>query len=374
MKKRVLAIMLSMVVAASSLVACGGSAPKDDQKAEEVEKTQEKAEDKEEAKADGEDQFAELGEYTMTISHSQPAGNPRTVSLDNFAAKVEEATNGHLKVDVYGDGQLGTEKEQLEQVVVGTIEGCRGGPFDFTPRLLCFSLPFLTNNSTELNALLHSEFADKIIKECEEKSTESGGGFYILDLCNAGGFRQFSSGKKLIKAPADLEGQKIRTNGLLPIDLTFKALGATTVTIPYGDLYMNLKNGTADGQDNPWVNVEGMKFYEVQKYFTESNYLIIADPFYVNAEWFDSLPEEFQEIVKKCAVEAGEENDALCDENASKARKVIEDYGCEVYIPTEDEHKAFQDAAQVVYDQIIDDGLLTQEELKEMQDIVSGAK
>ena len=375
MKKRFLSLTLAAAMAVS-LTACGGSAkPEATTSAKPAAETTAAAAKEEDAKAEagGEDKFASLGNYTMTISHSQPTGNPRTISLDHFAEKVKEQTNGHVTVDVYGDSQLGTEKETLEQVVGGTIQGMRGGPFDFTPRLLMFSLPFLTSSREEITTLLHSDFAKKIADECAQESTKSGGGFYVIDLCDAGGYRQFSSGSKPIKSPADLKGQKIRTNGLKTIDLTFQALGATTVTIPYGDLYMNLKNGTADGQDNPWVNVEGMKFYEVQKYFTESNYLFMADPFYVNAAWWDSLPVEFQEIIQTCATEAGEENDSICDENAQKALDTIKGAGCELYTPTEDEMAQFKEAAQVVYDQIIADGLMTAEELKEMQDIVANA-
>jgi hypothetical protein len=116
--------------------------------------------------------------------------------MEQFAADVAEATNGHVKIEVYGNGQLGTEKEMLEQVVAGTV---------------------------------------------------------IINLCDAGGYRQFSNSKHPIKAPADLKGLKMRTNGMKTIDMTFQAMGATT-TIPYSDLYMGLKTGVADGQENPWVN------------------------------------------------------------------------------------------------------------------------
>ena len=148
------------------------------------------------AAAAGEDKFASLGDFTMTVGHAQPEGNPRFVSMEQFAADVAEATNGHVKIEVYGNGQLGTEKEMLEQVVAGTV---------------------------------------------------------IINLCDAGGYRQFSNSKHAIKAPADLKGLKRRTNGMKTIDMTFQAMGATT-TIPYSDLYMGLKTGVADGQENPWVN------------------------------------------------------------------------------------------------------------------------
>lgn len=127
------------------------------------------------AAAAGEDKFASLGDFTMTVGHAQPEGNPRFVSMEQFAADVAEATNGHVKIEVYGNGQLGTEKEMLEQVVAGTV---------------------------------------------------------IINLCDAGGYRQFSNSKYAIKAPADLKG---------------------------------LKTGVADGQENPWINVEGMPIVEIFK-------------------------------------------------------------------------------------------------------------
>lgn len=321
------------------------------------------------AVAMAEDPYASLGNFEMTVAHAQPKGNPRDVSMDKFAADVAEKTNGHVKVTVFGNGQLGTEKEMLEQVVGGVIQGMRGGQFDFSPRLLMFTLPFLTQTRAQVTALLQSDLAKKVCAEAEETT-----GTVIINLCDAGGYRQFSNNKHPITKPADLVGLKMRTNGMKTIDMTFIALGATTTTVPYADLYMGLKTGIADGQENPWVNVEGMKFYEVQKYFTQVNYQFHPDPFYVNAAWWNGLPEEFRTIISECATEMGAYNDELIDQNSEAAKQVIIDSGAEVYVPTEEELKAFQDACQVVYEQVVKEGICTQEELDEMLAIVAAAK
>ena len=371
--KKSIAMLMSLAMAAS-LTACGGGSKPAETPAPESTPTAAAADTSEEAKteaaADGaEDPFAALGDFVMTIGHAQPEGNPRYVSMEKFAADVAEKTNGHVKVEVYGNGQLGTEKEMLEQVVAGTIQGMRGGQFDFSPRLLMFTLPFLTQNRAQITALMQSDLAKKVCTEAEAET-----GTVILSLCDAGGYRQFSNSKHPITKPEDLKGLKMRTNGMNTIDKTFIAMGATTTTIPYSDLYMGLKTSVADGQENPWVNVEGMKFYEVQKYFTEVNYQFHPDPFYVNATWWNALPTEYQEIIQACADEMSVYNDQLIDENQNAAKQVVIDAGCEVYEPTEDELKVFQEAVQVVYDQCIEEGMLTAEELKEMQDIVANAK
>ncbi|MDD6143480.1 MAG: TRAP transporter substrate-binding protein [bacterium] len=316
-----------------------------------------------------EDPFAALGNYTMIVGHAQPESNPRYISMEKFAADVAEKTNGHVTVEVFGNGQLGTEKEMLEQVVQGVTQGMPGGQYDFSPRLLMFTLPFLANNREEVTALLQSDLAKKVSAEAAETT-----GTVIINLCDAGGFRQFSNNTRPLTKPEDLKGLKMRTNGMKTIDLTFQAMGANTVSVPYADLYMGLKTSIADGQENPWVNVEGMKFYEVQKYFTEVNYQFHPDPFYVNAEWWASLPAEFQAILSECATEMGEYNDQLIDQNSDAAKQVVVDAGCEVYVPTAEELAAFQEACQPVYSQVVTEGICTQAELEEMLAIVAAVR
>ena len=316
-----------------------------------------------------EDQFASLGNYTMIVGHAQPESNPRYISMEKFAADVAEKTNGHVTIEVFGNGQLGTEKEMLEQVVAGVTQGMRGGQYDFSPRLLMFTLPFLANNRAEVTALLQSDLAKKVSAEAADTT-----GTVIINLCDAGGFRQFSNNTRPLTKPEDLKGLKMRTNGMKTIDLTFQAMGANTVSVPYADLYMGLKTAIADGQENPWVNVEGMKFYEVQKYFTEVNYQFHPDPFYVNAEWWNSLPAEFQAILSECATAMGEYNDQLIDQNSDAAKQVVIDAGCEVYVPTAEELAAFQAACQPVYAQVVEEGICTQAELDEMLAIIAAVR
>lgn len=365
--KKLIALFLSLTMAAS-LAACGGSASS---AASSAASTADSTAASSEAAstAEGEDPYAALGDFTMVVGHAQPEGNPRFVSMEQFAKDVSEATNGHVTVEVYGNGQLGTEKEMLEQVVAGTIQGMRGGQFDFSPRLLMFTLPFLTQTRAQVTALLQSDLAKSVCAEAEAET-----GTVIINLCDAGGYRQFSNSKHPITKPDDLKGLKMRTNGMKTIDMTFQALGATTTTIPYSDLYMGLKTGVADGQENPWVNVQGMKFYEVQQYFTEVNYQFHPDPFYVNATWWNSLPEEYRTIISDCATKMGEYNDQLIDENSEAAKQAIIDAGCEIYEPTDEEIAAFQEAVQGVYDQCIEEGICTADELAQMQQIVANAK
>lgn len=357
-----LALVLICALLAGLLTACGAGAPEPTQ--ESAEPTQESAEPTQANR--GADPYAALGNYTMTIAHAQPEGNPRTVSLEKFADDVAYATYGHVTVTIVGDGALGSEREQLEQVMAGAIQGMRGGQVDYTPRLLMFTLPFLTSDRAQVTALLTSDLAKQVCAEAGEAT-----GTVILNLCDAGGYRQLSSNVRVIKTPEDLKGLRMRTNTMETADWVFEAMGAIPVSIPYADLYMSLQTDLADGQDNPWINVRDKELYNVQRYFTEVNYQIHPDPFYVNAQWWNALPVEFQEILADCAEEMGEYNDRLVDEETQAAKDVILSSGATVYEPTEDELEAFRTAMEPVYDRYVAEGICTAQELEELQRIVA---
>lgn len=358
MKKKLVSLLLASCMAMSVLAGCGSSTPK------EVDKVEDKVEDNKDKDVKVDTPKPDKV-YTMQIAHAQPTDNPRHVSLEAFKKSVEEKTDGGVVVEVYPAGQLGTEKDMLEQTCSGVIQGFRGGQFDFLPKLLIFTLPFLCENVDEVDRLLNSDFA----KEITEDSKKDGA--IILGIGDAGGFRQFSNNVRLIKKPEDLKGLKMRTNGMDTIDSTFKALGASTVSVPYNDLYMGLKTGVADGQENPWVNVSTMKFYEVQKYFTEINYQFHPDPFYVSLDWYNELPAEYQAVLQECTEEMMHVNNQAIADNQNAALELVKT-NAEVYKLTQEERQVFKDAVEVVYDSYLDRGLITQEELDTMRAIVAG--
>lgn len=319
---------------------------------------------------EGEDRFAGLDQYIMEVGHVQPEDNPRHLSLLQFKEDVEQATCGHVRVVVRPNGELGSEEELLQQVMAGNIQGMRGGQYHYSPRLLMFTLPFLTQNRAQVTALLQSELAQRVCQECGEQT-----GTVILNVCDAGGYRQISNAKRPIKTPGDMEGLKMRTNGMKTTDMTMRALGAEPVSIPYNSLYTALKGGVADGQDNPWINTQQKGFYEVQPYFTEINYQFHVDPFFVNAAWWESLPQELREVITPCAVAMGEYNDQLIDENNQAAMDTINAADtAQVYTPTPEELAAFREAVEPVYEECVAQGICTREELDEMRRIVEAAK
>ena len=304
--------------------------------------------------------------YTMQIGHAHGVTSTRHQALKAFKSMVEERTKGGVIVNIFPDGQLGTELSMHDEVRAGTLQGVWGGEFEMLPKLIIFTLPFLADNETEMERLLDSDFIRDICGEAKDK------GVIVLGMGGGGGFRQFSNNVHPIRTPEDIKGLKMRANDIDTISRTMKALGADVSLVPYNDLYASLKSGAVDGQENPWINIVSMRFYEVQKYFTEINYQFHPNPFYVNLDWYQSLPEEYQRVIRESSETMMKLERRYEKENKEKALETIKAYS-EVYVLSADEKKAFKDKVTVVYDDYLKEGLVTQEELDRMYAIMEGS-
>jgi len=293
----------------------------------------------------------------MKIGHAQPTGTPRHESLLAFKDAVEKASKGEIKVDIFPAGQLGAEASMVDMVKTGTLQATRGGAFErVAPELLIYTMPFLFETVESAQKVTNGPIADRIAKFAEKN------GIVILATGNAGGLRQITNNKHPIVSPKDMEGLKIRAPGIESIIKSLEAFGASAVSIPYGDTYMALKTGVADGQENPFVNIESMKFNEVQKYMTVINYQYHPDPFCVGLKWFNGLSPENQKIMRDAAVESMKINDKLTSEAELKAFDKIKT-GLEVVTLTPEQRQAFKEKAKSVDEYFVKKGLFSQADI-----------
>ena len=201
---------------------------------------------------------------------------------------------------------------------------------------------------------MRSEIGDEVNEEAKAN------GYYVPACGIAGGFRQWTNNVRPVTCPADMVGLKMRTPGIDSIMRTFDALEANRQMIPYVDVYMALKQGVADGQENPYSNIEQMKFYEVQKYLTVSNYQVHPNPFFINLDWYESLPDELQKIVTNAAKVAMIYNDTIWLASEMDAFEIIAE-NVEVNELTDAARAAFAEKVQPVWQYYLDEGVFTQE-------------
>jgi len=294
-------------------------------------------------------------EYTMKIGHSQPETSARHQSLLFFKDIVEKASNGRIAVEVYPSGQLGTESEVMESVKLGLIQATEGGKFeDANPKYLIYTLPFLFSNPEEALYVMRSPIGEEINKEAAQN------GYYVPACGIAGGFRQWTNNVRPIENPEDIVGLKMRTPPIDSIIRTMKALGASPQSIPYVEVYMALKQGVADGEENPFSNIVQMKFYEVQKYVTVSNYQMHPNPFFISLKWYKSLPDELQKIITEAAKLSMIYCDTIWLASEKDAFKVIQEH-CQVNYLSDEARAQFTQKVQPVWQYYVESGVFSQD-------------
>lgn len=304
--------------------------------------------------------------YTIKVGHEFTTESPRHKALEVFKKYLEEQSQGRLKVDLFPAGVLGKEAEMLESVKMGNIEAYVGGPFDpQTEKLNLILMPFFFENQEALMRVAKSDVGTAIRKDAEKNNLK-------LLCIGDGGSRHITNNVREIKTPADMKGLKIRTPGMESIIKCMQALGANTVSIPYADVYMSLKTGVADGQENPLANIGDMKFFEVQKYMTYIDYQFHPEVMNMNLQFFNALPADLQKIVEDGAWIFAEEQNRLRSAMNDQYYQMIKDSGVQIYTLSSAEKKVFMDACAPVYDYFINKGTFTKEELEAVRTVAQG--
>jgi C4-dicarboxylate-binding protein DctP len=303
--------------------------------------------------------------YKIKLGHASSTESTRHKALLVFKDFVEKKSNGRFVVELYPGAMLGNEGEMIESLKMGTQEAFTGGVFDSqTPKLNLILMPFFFPTQADLMKIARSDIGKMIMKDAEKY------GIKMLAFGD-GGSRHFTNNLRPIRSPADMKGLKIRTPPIESIIKCMQALGANPVSIPYGETYMALKTGVADGQENPLANIGDMKFFEVQKYMTLIDYQFHPEPFDVNLAWFNALPADLQGILEEGAWIYTDKQNELRRNLNEHYYKMITAGGVQVYQPTAAERDQFIKACDPVYDYFVKKGLFTQADLDTMRKIIA---
>lgn len=308
-------------------------------------------------------------QYLMKIGHAMVPNGPRDRAANLFKEEVEKATNGRIKVQVYPASQLGDNKQMVEGLQLGTIEGVitptafLGG---FHPLFTVVDLPFLFPTQDVADKILNGPVGDQLLKSAEEI------GIRGLAFWFEGGFKQFSSNFP-IKSPEDFKGHKIRTMDTPILIEQYRTWGATAVPVAFAELYNALQLGTVEGQENRLGTIMEMKLHEVQKYITISNHGDIVEIFMVSKKWFDSLPPDLQEVLVSTAKRISPTRRSWGEEQDRQALEFLKSTGKNVvYELTPAERERFKATAKAIYQKFGEmTGARGQEMLNKIQEEVA---
>ena len=294
----------------------------------------------------------------LKIGHIAPPEHSYTKGIEIFAEKVEERTDGRVTFEIFGDGQLGGEREIIEQVQLGSLDltvATAGVVGSFVPELSVLEMPFLFNDVEEAYEVLDGEIGEELMAKIEEQ------GFKALGMWE-NGMRHIVNNKQPVHTPEDMASLKMRTvENDLYIE-TYRALGTDATPIAFPEAYTSLEQGVVDGQDLSIGVMVTTKMYEVQNHLTENGIYYAAAPIFMNADKFAELPEDIQEVIVEVAKEVTDEQRQINQDMETEQKEFLKEEGVEIVEPSAEEMAAFQEAVQPVYDKLSDqfDGLVEQ--------------
>ena len=301
--------------------------------------------------------------YVFKYSNEQPESAIRSQSMLFFKEKLEKESNGKIKVELFFGGILGNERELMDLVSTGALQGTRGGFFnDANPKFNLLTLPFLVADWDQASQLVNSSFMQSINDGAKVN------GFHIPATGISQGFRAHTNNKKPIKHPRDFKGLKMRVPMQEVFIQTAKAFGANPQELAAIDIYQALQTGVIDGQDNPPSNIWDFKMHEVSKYLTVTNYATGPDPFIVNLDWYNTLTPDLKNIFNKVAKGAIANSDQMNRAKESEYLEQLSDH-LEINYISGDALEPFQSAVKPVYDYFINKGMFTLEEINMAQKI-----
>lgn len=232
--------------------------------------------------------------HTMSVNDTMHQGTVK------FAELVKEKTNGEITVEVFPTSQLGNDKAIIQGARMGSVDiSMTGNPFytGTEAALNVLDLPYLFKSFDHAYAVLDGPIGMQIGALLEKHGLKELGFMEI-------GFRNLTNNKRQVNKPADFEGIKVRVTPNPAHVQAFQLLGAVPTPMPFGEVYMALKTGAVDGQENPITLIHGQKFYEVQKYLSLTYHAYSTSHVTMNLKKFEGLGPAHQKALLDAMKEA----------------------------------------------------------------------
>jgi TRAP-type transport system periplasmic protein len=234
--------------------------------------------------------------HKMKIAISIPESHPTTQALKAACAEIAKESGGRLTIDVYPNGQLGSDTDTVSQVRSGAID------FVCTAGTIWGNLSPVTSINTV--AFAFADYATVWQAMDGELGAHMRGAFDKVNLVAVGkvfdhGFRQVTHSSKPVTSPKDLVGMKIRVPASPILTDMFRDLGASPATVPFGELYTALQTKVVDGQENALPTIDAGKLYEVQKYCSYTSHVWDCFTLVGNKRSWNALPEDLRAMTTR---------------------------------------------------------------------------
>lgn len=255
----------------------------------------------------------------LTLAHGLSETHTVHIAMVEFAEKVEKDTDGRIKIQIFPNGQLGSENENMEQLMAGVISMTKvsaPGLATYNESYHTFGLPYIFDDTEDFYHVMDSDEMRDFFLSSEED------GFVTLTYYTSGA-RSFYTKDRAIRTPEDLKGLKIRVQDMKSQTDMLQALGGIPVAMSYGDVYTSLQTGIIDGTENNETALTTGKHGEICKVYSTDQHAMIPDVMVMSAKVWNTISPEDQQIILEAAYASTESHkiawDAAIEEAVEEA-------------------------------------------------------
>ncbi len=295
----------------------------------------------------------------IKLAHGLDITHPVHKAMTFMAERVAEKSHNTLKIKIYPSQQLGTERECVELLQIGSLGMTKvsaGVLENFAPNMKVFGLPFLFRDRNHGFSVMDGEIGQQLLNESEKFWLK---GIVFYDA----GSRSFYTKDRPVRGPEDLAGLKIRVMESASSMEMVKAFGGSPTPISWGELYTALQQGIVDGAENNPPSFFLSHHYEVCKYYTIDEHTLLPDVLVMSTLVWNALSNQEKAWLMESAKESVEYQRVLWSEAEQHALDEVRKAGVEIIYPEKD---AFRKDVANMYEEFEKD--------TEMKDIIARIK
>ena len=289
---------------------------------------------------------------TIKLAHGLDVTHSVHLALEFFGEEIHRISDGQLAVEIYPNSQLGSEREILELIQIGSLHMTKVSAAtleNFAPKSKVLGLPYLFKNRAHAFRVLDGEIGQNLLEDSQRYRLK-GLGYYDA------GYRSFYTKERPVDHPNELKGLKIRVMESVTAMNMVRSFGGAPTPISWGELYTSLQQGVVDGAENNPPSFYLSKHYEICKYYSLNEHTYSPDVIIIGNSFWNQLNEEQQLWMTKAVNASIDFQRKLWAEHEANALEEVVKAGVEIVYPEKD---VFMELAQKVHEQYLQD-----EELK----------
>ncbi len=266
---------------------------------------------------------------TIKLAHGLDVSHSVHKAMVKMGEDLGEISGGKLELKIYPNQQLGTERENLELLQIGSLDMTKisvGTLENFAPKMRVLGLPFLFRDREHSFQVLDGPIGKKLLGE-SEKFWLKGLGYYDA------GSRSFYTKDRPINTPSDLEGLKVRVMESVTAMNMVKALGGSPTPISWGELYTSLQQGVVDGAENNPPSFYLSRHYEVCKFYSLDEHTVLPDVLVIGTHLWEQLSEEEKGWLQQAVDNSVVYQRKLWAEAEAEALEEVQKAGVEIIRP-----------------------------------------